>query len=135
MSGRLLYTVRLAGLLAAYVITARLGLQLDAVSGFATLVWPPSGIALAGLLLFGRGLWPAIALGAFVVNAAAGAPLLSALGISAGNTLEALAAVALFRWTRTDAALSRVRDVLALILFAAVASTVVSATIGVASLW
>lgn len=60
------YFFRLVGLFAAYVVTARLGLMLDAVGGFATLVWPPSGIALAALLIGGYRLWPAIALGAFV---------------------------------------------------------------------
>src|SRR5437868_2360154 len=43
-----------------YVVAARLGLALDAVAGFATLVWPPTGIALAALLLFGYRLWPGI---------------------------------------------------------------------------
>ena len=33
-----------------YFVLAELGLALDAVAGFATLVWPPSGIALAALL-------------------------------------------------------------------------------------
>src|SRR5437588_793684 len=40
-------------LFAAYFVTALLVLRLDAVAGFATLVWPPTGIALAALLLFG----------------------------------------------------------------------------------
>ena len=38
------------------------------VSGFATLVWPPTGIALAALLLRGVRLWPAVMLGAVVAN-------------------------------------------------------------------
>jgi len=50
-------------LFVAYFVTARLGLLMDAVAGFATLVWPPTGIALAGLVLFGRACgpecWPA----------------------------------------------------------------------------
>src|SRR5690349_8789936 len=77
-------------LFAIYVVTAKLGLRLDAVSGFATLVWPPTGIALAALVLFGRRLWPAIAAGALVVNWTMGAPLVVALGIAVGNTLEAV---------------------------------------------
>ena len=48
----------------AYVVAARVGLSLDAVGGFATVVWPASGIALASLLLGGFRLWPAIAIGA-----------------------------------------------------------------------
>jgi PAS domain S-box-containing protein len=135
MSTRLLYAIQLVGLLVAYLVTARLGLQLDAVSGFATLVWPPSGIALAALFLFGTRLWPAVAAGAFLVNATAGAPLGSALGIAAGNTLEALIGVYFLRRAKVEPSLARVRDVLALILLGAIASTLVSATIGVLSLW
>ena len=49
------------GLLAAvYTITAVLGLRMDAVSDFATLVWAPTGLSIAALLLFGRGLWPGV---------------------------------------------------------------------------
>src|SRR6266852_9903312 len=84
-------------LFVAYFVTARLGLLLDAVAGFATLVWPPTGISLAALVLFGEELWPAVALAAFAVNLAAGAPVLVACGIGAGNTLEALAGARLLR--------------------------------------
>src|SRR2546430_250763 len=60
---------------AAYFVTALLGLRLDAVAGFATLVWPPTGIALAILWLFGFRLWPGVFAGALCVNLVAGAPL------------------------------------------------------------
>src|SRR5262245_38883422 len=57
------------GLLAgAYWAAARVGLTLDAVSGFATLVWPPSGIALAAVVLGGPQVLPGVALGAFLAN-------------------------------------------------------------------
>ena len=75
-----------------YVGIARFGLMMDAVAGFATLVWPPTGIALAALLLFGLRLWPAVTLGAFLVNFWIGASVPVASGIAVGNTLEALAA-------------------------------------------
>src|SRR5205085_3443484 len=58
-----------------YVATAHLGLFFGAVAGFATLVWPPTGIALAALKLFGFSLWPAVFAGALIVNAIHGAPL------------------------------------------------------------
>src|SRR2546428_13593140 len=80
-------------LFAAYFVTARLGLLLGAVAGFATLVWPPTGIALAALWVFGSRLWPGVFAGALCVNLVAGAPLPAALGIAAGNTLEAGAGV------------------------------------------
>ena len=118
-----------------YVIVARLGLMMDAVAGFATLVWPASGISLAALLIFGFRLWPGIFIGAFVANAWAGAPWPAALGISFGNTLEAVVgAHLLLRVPGFRTSVDRVRDVLALIVLAAALSTAISATIGVLSL-
>jgi len=110
--------------------------MMDAVSGFATLVWPPTGISLAALLLFGYRYWPAVLVGALTTNLLAGAPVLVALAIAAGNTLEALAGTYTLRRIpgfRTQ--LDRVRDVIAFLVLAALASTAVSATIGVTSLY
>jgi len=119
-----------------YVVAARLGLALDAVAGFATLVWPPTGISLAALLLFGYRLWPGIFIGAMVANILTGAPVAVALGIAAGNTAEALLGTYLLRRIPYfHPALDRLRDVLGLIVFAGILSTVVSATVGVTSLY
>lgn len=127
--------IRAAALAAVYIVAARLGLELDAVSGFATLVWPASGIALAALVILGVRLWPGIFAGAFIANTLVGAPLLVAIGIGTGNTLSALVGTYLLRRIPGfDPSLARVRDTLGLILGAAVASTLVSATIGVGSL-
>src|SRR5262245_20862432 len=109
--------------------------MLDAVSGFATLVWAPTGIALTALFLWGIRLWPAITLAAFAVNSAVGAPVLVALGIALGNTLEAVVGAALLRWSNFEPRLGRVRDVLALVALGSVVATVISATLGVGSLW
>jgi signal transduction histidine kinase/CheY-like chemotaxis protein len=118
-----------------YVIVARIGLMIGAVSGFATLVWPATGIALAALLILGRGFWPAIMVGAFVANLSAGAPLAVAFSISVGNTLEAvLAVLALRAIAGFRPGLDRLIDALGLLVFAALLSTLVSASIGVASL-
>ena len=133
---RIRYAAELMALAVLYVVAARMGLALDAVAGFATLVWPPSGIALAALLLRGHRLWPGVLIGAFVANTLTGAPVLVALGIAIGNTLEAvLGAYALRRVPGFRPSLDRVADALGLIVLAAVLSTVVSATIGVASLY
>src|SRR5688500_2745142 len=85
------------GLAVVYFVAARLGLAFNAVSGFATLVWPPTGIALAAVLLLGYRVWPGIFLGANLANVVSGAPLLVGVGIGAGNALEALAAAYLLR--------------------------------------
>jgi len=127
--------VKILALALVYVLAARLGLAMDAVAGFATLVWPPSGIALAAVLLFGYRIWPGIALGAVVANALTGAPMLVALGIGIGNTLEALlAAYALQHVPGFRKSLDRVLDVFAL-LGVAVGSTLIGATLGVTSLY
>jgi signal transduction histidine kinase len=120
-------------LAACYVVAARIGLALGAVAGFATLVWAPTGIALAALLRGGRALWPGVFAGAFIVNAWVGASPLVAGGIAAGNTLEAVLGAALLLRLRLDTRLERIADV-AMLLAVALASTTVSATIGVASL-
>src|SRR2546423_1017721 len=77
---------------AMYVLVAKLGLTMAFTAEQVTLVWPPSGLALATLLLLGADCWPAIFLGAFVANVTTHEPLAVALAISAGNTLEAVAA-------------------------------------------
>jgi PAS domain S-box-containing protein len=128
--------VRMGILCGVYVSAAKLGLSLDAVSGFATAVWPPTGIALAALVLYGYRLCPGIAVGAFLVNAAAGAPVLVASGMAVGNTLEAvLGAYLLQHVVGFRPALDRLRDVFGLVVLAAGLSTLVSATLGVTSGW
>ena len=126
---------RIALLAAAYALVGRLGLAMEPVGGFATLVWPPSGISLAALVLYGRALWPGVALGALLVNVWVGAPLLVALGIAAGNTLEAvLGAWALAKISGFTPSLRRLKDVMALVALPACLTTAVSATIGTTSL-
>lgn len=119
----------------AYFVTAIAGLKLDAVSGFATLVWPPTGIAFASLFLLGARYWPGVALGAFFANFVVGASWPVALGIAVGNTAEALVGTALLRRVGFRKEMDRLRDALALIGLAGIASTVVSPTVGVLALW
>jgi signal transduction histidine kinase len=122
-------------LAALYALIAKLGLGFDAVSGFATLVWPPTGIALAALLIFGVEVWPGVLLGAWAANVWAGAPLSVALGIAAGNSAEAIVGCyVLRRWAGYTGTFDSLRLVLGLILGGAGLSAVVSASVGVASL-
>lgn len=125
---------KIAGLAAVYWLTGQLGLRIGTVGGFAAPVWPPSGIALVALLLFGRRVWPGVALGAFLLNLSHGAPAPAAFGIGIGNALEGLVATHLLVRRRFELSLARPADVLALVV-AALVSTPISATIGVGSLF
>jgi len=119
----------------AYIVTARLGFRFAFVAEQVTTVWAPSGLAIAGLLIWGPRLWPAIWLGAFVVNAGTSAPFWTAFLVATGNTLEGVvAAWALRRILPFDPGFRRLADVLAFVGIAVVACTTVSATVGSATL-
>jgi two-component system CheB/CheR fusion protein len=118
-----------------YFAAAKIGLSMAFLAEQVTPVWPPSGIALSAVLLLGTRVWPGIALGALAANLTANEPLLTAVGIAAGNTLEALVAARLMRYAGFRPSLERLRDVRALLVYGAAVSTAVSATIGVLSLW
>ena len=126
----------IVGLAVVYILAARLGLAFDPVAGFATLVWPPTGISLAAVLLFGYRVWPGIFLGAVTTNLLLGGGIGVALVSGAGNLAEALAgAYLLRRIPNFSMTLERVTSVIALIVFGAMLSTLISATVGVASLY
>src|SRR5438874_13260879 len=80
----------LAILALIYFIAGKLGLKLAFVNASASAVWPPAGIALAALLLFGYRAWPAIFVGALLVNLSTVGNIATSVAIAAGNTLEAL---------------------------------------------
>jgi len=88
----------------------------------------------AALFLGGSRLWPATALGAFLVNLLTGAPWPVAVGISIGNTLEAVVSTALLKRMQVRPELDSLHDVLVLVLRAAPIGTIISATLGVGSL-
>jgi PAS domain S-box-containing protein len=121
-------------LAAAYVAGAGMGFLLAPAHQVVSSAWPPAGIALAALVLFGTRLWPGVALGAFVANSLSGLEPGVAAIIAAGNTAEAVAAAWLLGRLSFRPALERLRDVFSLMAVAAFA-TVLSATVGVASLW
>ncbi|HEX7330168.1 MAG TPA: MASE1 domain-containing protein [Pyrinomonadaceae bacterium] len=114
-----------------YFLGAELGLSLATLHENVTPVWPPTGIAIASLLILGVRVWPGVFIGALAANLLTNIPVASAIGIATGNTLEALVAWFLLqrskRWNRT---FGSVRDVLTFVVYAAVLAPLVSATIG-----
>lgn len=125
----------LALLFAGYVLAAKIGLAFAQVHPSATTIWPPTGIALASFLLFGRRMWPAIFAGAFLANITTDGSIATSLGVAAGNTLEGLLGAYLVeRFARGRHAFDRPQDIFRFVVLAGLSSTMVSATLGVTAL-
>jgi two-component sensor histidine kinase/integral membrane sensor domain MASE1 len=114
---------------AVYFASARLGLSLAFSTKQVTAIWPPTGVALAALVLMGYRVWPGIYVGAFFANTLANEPATVAMCIAASNTLTGMIGARTLRALRFDPALLRSRDVVSLILIA-ITSTLISATLG-----
>ncbi len=133
--GRLHWTLVLGAVVLVYFLAGKLGLHFAFVHSSASAVWPPTGIALAAVLLLGRRAWPAIFAGAFLVNLTTSGSILSSIGIAVGNTLEATVGAALVtRCAGGARAFERPRNYLMFVLLGGLVCTAISATIGVASL-
>jgi signal transduction histidine kinase len=117
-----------------YHLAARLGLSMAYLQSNTSPVWPPTGIALAALLIFGLSRWPGVTLGVLLGSLLTGAPFDLALGMALGNTLEALVgAFILQRYIKLHLSLDRIQDVTGLAVVA-LFSTMISATIGSSTL-
>src|SRR5437879_12562884 len=91
------WSARALALAAAYFVVAKIGLRYATIGPSISPVWPPTGLAVAALVLLGPGYWPAILLGAFLANATTSIPVLAAAGIACGNTTQAMLAAHLLR--------------------------------------
>ncbi|MGC1657260.1 MAG: MASE1 domain-containing protein [Candidatus Acidiferrales bacterium] len=124
-----------AVLAVVYFTAAKLGLRFAFVHPSATAVWAPSGIALAGFLIFGFRVWPGIFLGAFFANLTTAGTVLTSIGIATGNTLEGLAGCYLvMQFAHGQRAFERAQDIFKFAFLAGMVSTTISATIGVTTL-
>ncbi len=122
------------GVAIGYGIAAHLGFQVATVHPVVASVWPPAGLALAVVVLFGARLWPGIFAGALAANIMKGMPEVAALVIATGNTLAAVCGATALRRLGFQISLPRVRDALALLGLGALAAPVIAATIGTLSL-
>jgi signal transduction histidine kinase/ActR/RegA family two-component response regulator len=117
-----------------YFVAGKLALKLAFVNASASAVWPPAGIALAALLILGYRVWPAIFVGAFLVNVTTAGNIFTSLGIASGNTLEALCGAWLVnRFAGGAQSFDRPQNVFKFAV-AALISTSVSSSLGVTSL-
>src|SRR5947199_1407786 len=117
-----------------YFIAGKFGLMLASLHASASPVWPPAGIALAALLVLGYRAWPAIFVGAFLVNVTAVGNVATSLAIASVITLEAICGAWLInRLAGGTTVFDRPQGVVKFAL-AAVVSTVISPAVGVTSL-
>src|SRR3989441_561086 len=115
-----------AGVAAVYFLAARFGLSLAFVNASASPVWPPTGIALAALLVLGYRAWPGVWLGAFLANLATSGALGTSLGIATGNTLECvIGAWLVHRFASGPRLFDRPRDVFTFAVFAGLVGTAI----------
>lgn len=118
-----------------YVVAGKLGLSLAFAHPSASVVWPPTGIALAMILVLGFRVCPSVFLGAFLVNITTVGTVMTSLGIATGNTLECLVGASLVKYLMRDRhTFDHPQNVLKFVGFAGIASTMISATFGVTSL-
>src|SRR4030042_3472450 len=129
-----IYLLKIAVLAVVYHLAARLGLMMAYVQVNTSPVWPPTGIALAALLIFGFDIWPGISLGVLLGSLFTGAPFNLAGGMTLGNTLEAIVgAYCLRRFASFHIAIDRLQDVVGLV-FIAIFSTTIGASLGTITL-
>ncbi|MCU1536569.1 MAG: protein serine/threonine phosphatase [Humibacillus sp.] len=128
---------RLLALLAvaiAYYASARLGLVLSVIGGNVTPLWPPTGVAVAAMVLLGRRTWPAVAVAALCVNLPINDTVLAAATTAVGNTLAPWVAALLLERVGFSRRLDRRQDALAVVFLGALVAMVVGATVGSATL-
>src|SRR5437867_7591758 len=118
-----------------YTVAGKLGLSLAFENQSATAVWAPTGIALAVLLLRGYHLWPAIFLGAFIVNVTTTNDISTSVFIAVGNTAEGLIGAYLVnKYAGGKYALERAHTYFKFIFLTGILSTLVSSSVGTTSL-
>jgi len=123
-------------LTAFYFLGGLLGKHAAFLSGSVALVWPPSGIALAAILLFGYRFWPGVALGAILFSLLDGVPFgFFTLGTAVGNTIGSITCAFLLRkLINFDNRMERTRDVTGFIGLACFLGTSVNAMFNIVSL-
>jgi len=129
----------------AYVVFAKLSYFSTVPPGYASAIWPPAGIALAGVLIYGKRIWPGVWLGSFIVNGLipelTGSiteqfiTLALTLVISTGATLQALVGVYwLKRYAGYPSGLKDEKSVLLFLLYGGALSATINSTLSVAML-
>src|SRR5215813_226214 len=118
-----------------YFVLAKSGLALALIHPSASPIWPPTGFALAAIVLWGYRAWPAIFLGAMIANATTTGSIGPAISIATGNSLEALVGAAVMNvWSNGRDTFSSPNTVAKFAVICVVLATPISATVGITTL-
>jgi PAS domain S-box-containing protein len=124
----------LAAVAAVYFLLAKAGLEFASINPSATPIWPPTGFAIAAVLLFGYRVAPAVFAGAFLANVTTAGTIATSIAIGLGNTAECLLVGYLVNaWSRGRATFETPSRV-AIFALATLFPTAISATIGAVTL-
>ena len=112
-----------------YFVGGMLGKEAEFTTHKVSLVWPPAGIALGAILLFGHRFWPGVVLGTIMFSLMNGTPPgIFMLGTVLGSTMGALVcAYLLERFVKFNNSMERVGDVAGFVCLACLLGTVVNA--------
>src|SRR5215469_15416471 len=129
------YIAGLIGIGLTYFVLAKSGLAFALIHPSASPIWPPTGFALAAIVLWGYRAWPAIFLGAMMANAATNGSMSTAISIATGNSLEALVGAAVINvWSNGRDTFSTPNTVAKFAVICVVLATPISATVGITTL-
>lgn len=127
--------LQLAFVFALYFGAGKLGLAVPFTSSNVSPIWPAAGVAVAAVLIWGIQIAPAIAFAAFLVNFLTPVPTFASIAIGLGNASSAVIAGYLLKhFADFETSLPRLKDVLRLVVVAAVLATAVAASVGVTAL-
>jgi PAS domain S-box-containing protein len=130
------YVAALIVIAISYFILAKLGLRLASINPSASPIWPPTGLALAAVLLGGLRVWPAIFVGAFAANATTAGTLETSAVLAVGNTLEAvIGGFLITRWSGGTETFASPAGVAKFAALSFAPATVISASVGVVTLY
>lgn len=135
----------MAAVATLYALGGGLGLLLAIPPGYAAPVWPAAGIAVAALLLGGRGLWPGVLIGSLLVNLWIGREavasgtvnaIVAAALIAAGAATQAIAGATLVRhFAPRCMRLDSMRSIVQFLVATGPASCLINATLGPTTLF
>jgi len=129
------YVLQLAFVFALYFGAGKLGLTVPFTSSNVSPIWPAAGVAVAAVLIWGIQIAPAIAFAAFLVNFLTPVPTFASIAIGLGNASSAVIAGYFLKHVADfETSLPRLKDVLRLVVVAAVLATAVAASVGVTAL-